>query len=107
MTAYILGETELGVTSYYSTRQAKGPDPWRYPPQENDLLVYGAHVSTYLGRYNICAETGKVKDHGKALFLESSTDLGNINFSASFRDYDYDYYNPHAGSYSLHYPQSL
>jgi hypothetical protein len=107
VTGYVLGETELGVTSYYSKRYAKGPDPWRYPPGEKDLLVYGAHVSTYLGRYNICGELGKVKDHGRAIFLESSTDLGNLNVSASYRDYGYDYYNPHSGSYSRHYPQSV
>jgi hypothetical protein len=107
VTGYIFGETELGITSYYSKRYAKGLDPWRYPTGEKELLVYGAHASTYLGRYNICGELGKVKDHGQALFLESSTDIGNLNVSASYRDYDYDYYNPHSGSYSRHYPQSV
>ncbi len=107
VTGFVLGETEVGVTSYYSTRNVKGPDPWRYPAGNKDFLVYGAHGSTYLGRFNLCGELGKVKDHGQALFVESSSNFANLNVSASFRQYDIDYTNPHAGVYSIHYPQSV
>ena len=107
ITAYLAPETELGVTGYYSQRAAKGPDPWRYPAGDEEFLVYGAHFSAYVGQLNVCGEIGQVQEYGQGLVATSTLDLGRVSYALSYRQYDLDYYNPHAGSYSLHYPQSV
>ncbi len=105
--SYLAPETELGITSYYSQRAVKGPDPWRYPTDDADFLVYGAHFSSYIGQLNVCGEIGQVQKYGQGVVAASTLDLGRISYALSYRKYDLDYLNPHAGSYSLHYPQSV
>jgi hypothetical protein len=107
VTAYVSPETEVGVAGYYSERAVKGPDPWRYPAGDKDLLVYGAHVSSYIGRLNVSGEIGQVQKYGRGLLAASILDLGRVSYAVSYRKYDLDYYKPHAVSYSLHYPQSV
>ncbi|MDD5132240.1 MAG: helix-hairpin-helix domain-containing protein [bacterium] len=107
ITAYLAPETEVGVSGYYSQRAVKGPDPWRYPAGDTEFMVYGAHFSSYLGRLNVCGEIGQVQKYGQGLLAASTLDLGRVSYAFSYRQYDLDYYNPHAGSYSLHYPQSV
>lgn len=107
VTAYIAPETEMGVVGYYSQRAVKGPNPWRYPVSDTDFLVYGTHFSSYIGRLNLSGEIGKVQKYGEGLVASSILDLGRVSYAVSYRKYDLDYYNPHAGSYSLHYPQSV
>jgi hypothetical protein len=107
VTAYLAPETEIGMTGYHSRRAVKGPDPWRYPTGDAGFSVYGAHFSSYVGRLNLCGEIGKVQKQGKGILAASTLDLGRVSYAVSYRKYDLDYYNPHAGSYSLHYPQSV
>ncbi|MBI5555207.1 MAG: helix-hairpin-helix domain-containing protein, partial [Elusimicrobia bacterium] len=107
ITTYVWGETEIGVTGFYSQRETKGPDPWRYPAEDKNFLVFGTHINSYIGRLNLCGEIGKVNKYGEGIFTEGNVNFGRINYSASYRKYDLDYYNPHAGSYSRHYPQSV
>lgn len=107
ITTYVLGDTEVGVTGFFSQREAKGPDPWRYPADDKNFFVFGSHINSYIGRLNLCGEIGKLDRYGEGIFTEGSVDFGRINYSLSYRKYDLDYYNPHAGSYSRHYPQSV
>ncbi len=107
ITAFVAPETEVGISGYYSQRTVKGPDPWRYPAGDTEYLVYGAHFSSYLGRLNVCGEIGRVQKYGQGILAATTLDLGRINCTVSYRKYDLDYYNPHAGSYSLRYPQSV
>ncbi|MDD5492362.1 MAG: helix-hairpin-helix domain-containing protein [bacterium] len=107
ITAYVVPETEVGVSGYYSKRAVKGADPWRYPAGDKEFIVYGAHFSSYVGRLNVCGEIGQAQKYGQGLLAASTLDLGRICYAVSYRRYDLDYYNPHAGSYSIHYPQSV
>lgn len=104
---FLFTETEVAVTYFASRRYLKGNDIWRYPPDDHNFSVYGTNFSTYLGQVNFAGELSKVAGYGQAMFAQATANFGRLSGSASFRSYDDDYYNPHAGSYSRHYPLNI
>lgn len=100
-------ETEVSLTVFNSSREVKGADVWRYPKDDHSFSSGGVSLSSYIGQVRVRGEWSRVLHYGKAFFVESSLNVGWLDFTVHHRSYDDDYYNPHASAYSKHYPYYL
>lgn len=104
-------ETSIGLTSYHSSRESSDPafrvdNLKRYPP-ERAFLVYGLNFRTGLRGFALAGEWAKVSRWGQAFFIRATRKIKSVDLELSFRDYDFDFFNPAANAPSKHTTSSV
>ena len=100
----VFDTTYLGSTFYTSKRERLTGGTASidsYPPEEA-FAVYGVDFKTGIRGFFLNGEFSQLLNRGNGLYLKTSRRMGKLDVILSYRDYDIDFYNPHARTYSKH-----